>query len=747
MYHNYTKKDVDSCLVTNGNRLTFIGDSRLRQNYQRTLSFYENNTGISYVHKTHEDHDHPSLPLSFRWATKPEEISAAFAKFSEGTDKTPEFIVLESGLWTVKNVEGTAGLNEFSSQMKTLKEHLDKFMRINPKSQVMWMMMEDTRESELRDDRKIISVENIKKYNDIVEDALSHVPAVKIMKTNRKIAEQDKIGLSNDGLHFLNDDETTGSDHGFSAALNEVVLMIFNVFCNDEIRPADASCCLTAEKTSSVQYVMAILAIAAATAYFIYQKRENAVKQALGYQQLSGDDVEAAPAEKKQETPAHIVILFNLCKFALIMYYFWLCDRSTTFAFKANKHYSFTTFLIGMIAIIISCCFFGAISKVKRADLLNREQTSEWKGWMQVFILLYHITGASAHVPVYMHIRLLVAAYLFQTGYGHTCYAFFKADYSFSRIMKVMFRLSFLTTPLCWVMNRPYQFYYFVPLCAFWFTLYYCWLWIPFFRPEKLGADNGPQVLKLMSMKVVGFVGLIILMFLNADWFQLAFSVWPLRPMFELPGGSGKLYEWYFRAQLDRFAVPVGAAVAVFYFYAKQKSWINEKIEDGKTYICEAKHAKIIMTISACVVILYTGHLTTCSDKKFCNFIHVFVSGFYILAFVALRNIPDSLRNYYSHRFAWFGNISLELFIGQFHIWLAQDTRGILVFFPAFPLWLNMMISSVTFVCIAHEIHEITEALAAVLIPKDNYTLYVRTMLITVVIVVLSDDARALVGI
>ena len=142
---------------------------------------------------------------------------------------------------------------------------------------------------------------------------------------------------------------------------------------------------------------------------------------------------------------------------------------------------------------------------------------------------LYHITGASAHVPVYMHIRLLVAAYLFQTGYGHTCYAFFKADYSFSRIMKVMFRLSFLTTPLCWVMNRPYQFYYFVPLCAFWFTLYYCWLWIPFFRPEKLGADNGPQVLKLMTLKVVCFVGLIILMFLNADWFQMAFSVWPLQ--------------------------------------------------------------------------------------------------------------------------------------------------------------------------------------------------------------------------
>ena len=81
--------------------------------------------------------------------------------------------------------------------------------------------------------------------------------------------------------------------------------------------------------------------------------------------------------------------------------------------------------------------------------------------------------------------------------------------------------------------------------------------------------------------------------------------------MFELPGGSGKLFEWWFRAQLDRFAVPIGAIVATFYFYCKYKSWINEKIEDGKKYICDEKYAKIIMTISVCIMLAYTGHLTT----------------------------------------------------------------------------------------------------------------------------------------
>jgi N-acetylneuraminate 9-O-acetyltransferase len=90
---------------------------------------------------------------------------------------------------------------------------------------------------------------------------------------------------------------------------------------------------------------------------------------------------------------------------------------------------------------------------------------------MQLVILVYQVTGASKVLPIYMLVRSLVSAYLFLSGYGHFYYMWKTGDTSLVRYFRLMFRLNCLTVVLCLTMNRPYQFYSFIPLVSFWYTL------------------------------------------------------------------------------------------------------------------------------------------------------------------------------------------------------------------------------------------------------------------------------------
>ena len=63
-----------------------------------------------------------------------------------------------------------------------------------------------------------------------------------------------------------------------------------------------------------------------------------------------------------------------------------------------------------------------------------------------------------------------------------------------------------------------------------------------------------------------------------------------------------------------------------------------------------------------------------------------------------------------------------QLFIAQYHIWLAADTHGVLVLIPNNPV-LNVIVTSFIFVCAAHEINVSTSTLLRYFVPGERKAL------------------------
>lgn len=377
---------------------------------------------------------------------------------------------------------------------------------------------------------------------------------------------------------------------------------------------------------------------------------------------------------------------------------------------KENKYYSEFSFWLPIGYVTVLGLFFTEDSNYTK--VLHRDQLNEWKGWMQLAILVYYLTGANRVLVINMHMKVLISSYLFLLGYENFTYVWYRNDISIVSFIRTLFKLNFFTVTICLCMNRPYQFYYFGPLLSFWYLMIYCFLAFP----PHITAQSTETNVMLYFYLVIKFVCLfsvITILFMSQVFFEKVFVTRPWKALFVTTDDD--IHDWWSRWKLDRYSVMYGMSFGVIMVLAQRFSIFDDNNHSNLFSRGIALSATLAALIGLGSYITFTF---LCRSELDCSEIHSYIVFIPIVSYIVLRNISGVLRTRYSSLFAWFGEIYLELFISQYHIWLAADTHGVLVLIPGYPV-LNVIVTSYIFVCASHEIHCITKVLLPYAVPND----------------------------
>lgn len=659
MLYPYQPNDVQRCLAERP--LTFLGDSTARELFWAVSHKLDHAKSLD-LHTSSGKHQNIELrseqaEVRFIWdpfLNTSVAVDQQQAPVSPNIEHGPNVFVIGAGLWHLKHL-GTSYEREL---LGPLRAYLDS----HSGSQKAILLPISTAQSSrvTSSASQLVDLNNANGWNKMASEISSFNNSTMRFTTFQSyldVVDGTAAAFRQDGIHIS------------QSIIPIIADILLNSICNEggHLRGSQPTtyCCDLNINFNTVQQVFLLSML-----IFVFC---NLVKH------LKHRKHDRYPAcGHDSSNSRHAYLEDSITGILIVLVYCFVADRTLAFE-KASKLVDQTSFIIvsGLMLLLglASLCPItppSGTSKDKsilhfpHLQLLSRSQTEEWKGWMQVVILSYHYFGMSKVLWAYQLARVLVASYLFMTGYGHTMYFLRTGDFSFQRVATVIFRTNILSIMLAFVMGTHFDLYYFPMLSSLWFLIIYITM-VPISKSAPTIHELNFRIL-LSSLAVKA----------------LASSTSMMESLLYMPAnlGIGLIQidgkEFMFRFRLDAYVVYVGMFAAVHFS-------IDSVIDDVSIVTASRTSVKLLRYFqrlaipgSCCFIIGYAVFCASFDDKYAYNRWHPIISPFAVVAFVILRNSTETISHVYSRWFAWFGRCSLETFVLQYHIWLAADSRGLL---------------------------------------------------------------------
>jgi hypothetical protein len=417
-------------------------------------------------------------------------------------------------------------------------------------------------------------------------------------------------------------------------------------------------------------------------------------------------------------------LLYHLSVFGLILFYAYICEHHPPYA-HADKNYDsdmffFCTFLLFVVSAFtwrkhvnhdekaqnnIVSLDDGAKPIVEpndKTEVLNRDQTEEWKGWMQFMFLLYHYYHAE---PVYNSIRIMITCYVWMTGFGNFSFFYLKADFGSIRVMQMLWRLNFLVLFLCLTQGTTFILYYICLLHTYYFFMVYIIM--------RIGhQQNHTKWWVRIKLGALAFA-IFLVWDCNLGLFQVIhFPFFGKTPMMGATAGS--MWEWYFRSSLDHWSTFLGMIFALNFpisslFYRKleaQPFWTHFL-------------GKAIPGIG----LLFALHMWVTGPFMQNKFDYNQTNSYYgfipLITYIYFRNLTPWLRNHSLDLLHQIGKTTLETYLMQHHIWLTSNAKSLLTLIPGWPK-VNFLLVSLLYVFFSRRLYSLTLYLRGMMLPDNK---------------------------